>query len=64
MPVQLPLLPQEVFFDTEDEIKKAIDMGVDTYYTNDTALALSIEKDYGLKVRSGIDTSEEKPEED
>lgn len=50
--------------DTEDEIKKAIDMGVDTYYTNDTALALSIEKDYGLKVRSSIDTSEEDSEED
>lgn len=38
--------------DTEDEIKKAIDMGVDTYFTNDTALALSIEKDYGVQKRS------------
>ena len=35
----------------ESSIKKAIDMGVDTYFTNDTALAMSIEKDYGLKVR-------------
>lgn len=35
----------------EDDIKYAIDMGVDTYFTDDTALALSIEKDYGRKVR-------------
>lgn len=39
--------------DTEDEIKKAIDMGVDTYFTNDTPLALSLEREYGLKVRNG-----------
>lgn len=39
--------------DTEDLIKKAIDMGVDTYFTNDTPLALSIEKDYGLEKRGG-----------
>lgn len=38
---------------TEDEIKRAIDMGVDNYFTDDTALALSIEKDYGAKVRTG-----------
>ena len=44
---------------TEDEIKKAIDMGVDTYFTNDTPLALSIEKDYGLKVRKESGASEE-----
>ncbi len=45
--------------DTEDEIKRAIDMGVDTYFTNDTALALSIERDYGLQVRGSSGTSEE-----
>lgn len=44
---------------TEDEIKRAIDMGVDTYFTNDTPLALSIEKDYGLKVRKESGASEE-----
>lgn len=38
---------------TEEEIKRAIDMGVDNYFTDDTALALSIERDYGVKVRSG-----------
>ena len=37
--------------DTEDEIRRAIDMGVDSYFTNDTPLALSIEKEYGVKVR-------------
>lgn len=37
--------------DSEESIKKAIDIGVDTYFTNDTPLALSIEKDYGLKKR-------------
>lgn len=37
--------------DTEDEIKKAIDMGVDNYFTNETALALELEREYGLKVR-------------
>ena len=45
--------------DTEDEIRRAIDMGVDTYFTNDTPLALSIEKDYGLKVRKESGESEE-----
>jgi len=34
--------------DSEDTIKRAIDMGVDTYFTNDTPLALSIEREYGL----------------
>ena len=38
---------------TEDEIKRAIDMGVDSYFTDDTPLALSIEKDYGLEKRGG-----------
>ena len=38
--------------DSEETIKKAIDMGVDTYFTNDTPLALSIEKDYGKKQRA------------
>ena len=33
--------------DSEELIKKAIDMGVDTYFTNDTPLALSIEREYG-----------------
>lgn len=42
---------------TEDEIKKAIDMGADNYFTDDTALALSIEKDYGVNVRAGGDAS-------
>lgn len=45
--------------DTEDEIRRAIDMGVDTYFTNDTPLALSIEKDYGLRVRKESGESEE-----
>lgn len=39
--------------DTENEIKTAIDMGVDTYFTNDTPLALSIERDYGVSRRGG-----------
>ncbi len=37
--------------DSEGSIRRAIDMGVDTYFTNDTPLALSLEKDYGLKKR-------------
>ncbi len=37
--------------DSEGSIRQAIDMGVDTYFTNDTPLALSLEKDYGLKKR-------------
>ena len=41
---------------TEDEIKKAIDMGADSYYTDDTALALSIEKDYGKQIRAANGT--------
>lgn len=40
----------------EDAIKEAIDMGVDTYFTDNTELALSIEKDYGRKVR-GVDSA-------
>lgn len=33
---------------SEDAIKNAIDMGVDTYFTGDTPLALSLEREYGL----------------
>ena len=32
--------------DTEEGIRRAIDMGVDTYFTNDTALAIKLEKKY------------------
>ena len=39
------------WLDSEESIKRAIDMGVDTYFTNDTPLAISIEKDYGLQKR-------------
>ena len=35
----------------ESSIRAAIDMGVDTYFTNDTPLAISLEREYGLKVR-------------
>ena len=35
----------------ESSIKQAIDMGVDNYFTDDTALAMSLEREYGLKVR-------------
>lgn len=35
----------------ESSIRKAIDMNVDTYFTNDTPLALSLERDYGLEAR-------------
>ena len=44
--------------DTEDAIKKAIDMGVDTYFTNDTPLALEIEREYGLEKRNESGESE------
>ena len=37
--------------DSEASIKNAIDIGVDTYFTNDTPLAISIEKDYGVSKR-------------
>lgn len=33
---------------SEEKIKYAIEMGVDTYFTDDTPLALSLERDYGL----------------
>jgi glycerophosphoryl diester phosphodiesterase len=36
----------------EDSIKRAIDIGVDNYFTDNGALALSIEKDYGVKTRN------------
>ena len=39
--------------DSEETIKRAIDMGVDTYFTNDTPLALSLEREYGLERRGG-----------
>ena len=42
---------------TERDIKNAIDIGVDTYFTNDTPLALSIERRYGLKKRGRIGRS-------
>ncbi len=35
----------------EESIKRAIDLGVDSYFTNDTPLALSIERDYGVGKR-------------
>ena len=35
----------------EESIKRAIDLGVDSYFTNDTPLALSIERDYGIGKR-------------
>ena len=34
--------------DSEETIKYAIEMGVDTYFTNDTPLALSLEREYGI----------------
>jgi glycerophosphoryl diester phosphodiesterase len=37
--------------DDEKVIKKAIDMGVDNYFTNNAELALSIERSYGLNKR-------------
>ncbi len=36
----------------ESSIRKAIDMNVDSYFTNDTPLALSLEREYGLKART------------
>ncbi len=33
---------------SEEAIKRAIDIGVDTYFTSDTPLALSLEREYGL----------------
>ena len=33
---------------SEDTIKYAIEMGVDTYFTDDTPLALSLEREYGF----------------
>ena len=35
--------------DSEEEIIKAIDIGVDIYFTNNTQLALTLEREYGLK---------------
>lgn len=39
--------------DSESSIRRAIEMGVDTYFTNDTGLAMSLEKQYGLTERIG-----------
>lgn len=36
---------------SERQIRNAIDIGADTYFTNDTPMAISIEKEYGLKKR-------------
>ena len=36
----------------ESSIRAAIDMNVDTYFTNDTPLAISLEREYGLEVRA------------
>ena len=36
----------------ESSIRAAIDMGVDTYFTNDTPLALSLEREYGAEKRA------------
>ena len=33
---------------SEEAIKRAIDIGVDTYFTGDTPLALSLEREYGI----------------
>lgn len=38
---------------SESQIRRAIDIGVDTYFTNDTPLALSLEREYGIKKRAG-----------
>lgn len=38
--------------DDEETIKKAIDMGVDNYFTNDTPLALRLEREYGAEKRA------------
>lgn len=42
--------------DSEQMIRRAIDLGVDTYFTNDTSLALSLEKQY----RTAKKTEEDK----
>lgn len=34
--------------DSESSIRNAIDLGVDTYFTNNTALAIELEKNYGI----------------
>lgn len=47
--------------DYESSIREAIRMGVDTYFTNDTPLALSLEREYGLQERGEpADTSDAK----
>lgn len=37
----------------EDTIRRAIDMGVDTYFTDDVKTAVSLEEEYGYEKRSG-----------
>ena len=37
--------------DSEEWIKKAIDLGVDSYFTDDVKLALSLEREYGSEKR-------------
>ena len=37
---------------SEDEIRSAIDLGVDTYFTDSVALAISLEESYGLETRN------------
>ncbi len=37
---------------TEKEIRKAIDLGADSYFTDDVGLAMSIEEDYGYEKRN------------
>lgn len=38
--------------DTEEMIRKAIDIGADTYFTNNTELALDLEREYGIYTRN------------
>ena len=41
---------------SESSIRNAIDMNVDTYFTNDTPLALSLEREYGLEKRAELNS--------
>ena len=40
---------------SESSIRRAIDINVDTYFTNNTPLALSLEREYGLEKRAEAD---------
>ena len=44
---------------SEDEIRSAIDLGVDTYFTDSVALAISLEESYGLETRNRQTSSRE-----